>query len=114
MRRTVLPSFVLVATLFGSLALVHRTATASQEATPTGAECLTTTIEENKALVSQPYEAMAANDEAALVTLMAQDLEYYTPSKGERTGNPAGFSRVSGQTSRMRLSRSICCWQKGT
>jgi predicted ester cyclase len=91
MRRTVLPVLVLAATLFGSLALVHLTATAAQEATPAGAECPTTTVDENKALVSQLYEAIGANDEAAMAALMAADLEYYTPSKGEREGSPEGF-----------------------
>jgi predicted ester cyclase len=91
MRRTVLPVLVLAATLFGSLALVHLTATAAQEATPAGAECPTTTVDENKALVSQLYEALGANDEAAMAALMAAEVEYYTPSKGEREGSPEGF-----------------------
>jgi predicted ester cyclase len=91
MRRTVLPVLVLAATHFGSLALVHLTATAAQEATPAGAECPTTTVDENKALVSQLYEALGANDEAAMAALMAAEVEYYTPSKGEREGSPEGF-----------------------
>jgi predicted ester cyclase len=41
--------------------------------------------------VSQLYEAIGANDEAAMAALMAADLEYYTPSKGEREGSPEGF-----------------------
>ena len=32
-----------------------------------------------------------AADEAAMAALMAADLEYYTPSKGEREGSPEGF-----------------------
>jgi predicted ester cyclase len=48
-------------------------------------------VDENKALVSQLYEALGANDEAAMAALMAEDLEYYTPSKGEREGSPEGF-----------------------
>ncbi len=91
MRRTVLPVLVIVAALFGARALDRQPATAAQEATPAGAECPTTSVDENKALVSQLYEAIGANDEAAMAALMAADLEYYTPSKGERTGSPEGF-----------------------
>ena len=91
MRRTLLPVLVIVAALFGARALDRQPATAAQEATPAGAECPTTTVDENKALISQLYEAIGANDEAAMSALMAEDLEYYTPSKGERTGSPQGF-----------------------
>jgi predicted ester cyclase len=91
MRRTVLPVLVIVAALFGARALDRQPATAAQEATPAGAECPTTSVDENKALVSQLYEALGANDEAAMAALMAEDLEYYTPSKGEREGSPEGF-----------------------
>jgi predicted ester cyclase len=91
MRRTVLPVLVIVAALFGARALVHLPATAAQETTPAGADCPTTTVDENKALVNQLYEAIGANDEAAMAALMAADLEYYTPSKGEREGSPEGF-----------------------
>jgi predicted ester cyclase len=91
MRRTVLPVLVIVAALFGARALDRQPATAAQEATPAGAECPTTTVDENKALISQLYEALGANDEAAMAALMAADLEYYTPSKGEREGSPEGF-----------------------
>jgi predicted ester cyclase len=41
--------------------------------------------------VSQLYEAIGANDEAAMAALMAADVEYYTPSKGEREGSAEGF-----------------------
>ena len=91
MRRTVLPVLVLVTMLLGVFAVGRLPATAAQEATPAGAECPTTTVDENKALVSQLYEALGANDEAAMAALMAEDLEYYTPSKGEREGSPEGF-----------------------
>ena len=91
MRRIVLPVLVLVATILGAFAVGRLPATAAQEATPAGAECPTTTVDENKALVSQLYEAIGANDEAAMAALMAEDLEYYTPSKGEREGSPEGF-----------------------
>ena len=91
MRRTVLPVLVIVAALFGARTLDRQPATAAQEATPAGAECPTTSVDENKALVSQLYEALGANDEAATAALMAEDLEYYTPSKGEREGSPEGF-----------------------
>jgi predicted ester cyclase len=91
MRRTVLPNLVLVATFLGAFLVVRLPATAAQEATPAGGECPTTTVDENKALVSQLYEAIGANDEAAMAALMAADLEYYTPSKGEREGSPEGF-----------------------
>ncbi len=91
MRRTVLPVLVLVAMLLGAFLVVRLPATAAQEATPAGAECPTTSVDENKALVSQLYEALGANDEAAMAALMAEDLEYYTPSKGEREGSPEGF-----------------------
>ena len=91
MRRTLLPVLILVATFLGAFLVVRLPATAAQEATPAGGECPTTTIDENKALVSQLYEAIGANDEAAMAALMAADLEYYTPSKGEREGSPEGF-----------------------
>ena len=91
MRRTVLPVLVLVATILGAFAVGRLPATAAQEATPAGSECPTTTVDENKALVSQLYEAIGANDEAAMAALMAENLEYYTPSQGERTGSPEGF-----------------------
>ena len=91
MRRTVFPVLVLVTMLLGVFAVGRLPATAAQEATPAGAECPTTTVDENKALVSQLYEAIGANDEAALATLMAAEVEYYTPSQGERTGSPEGF-----------------------
>jgi predicted ester cyclase len=91
MRRTLLPVLVLVAMLLGAFLVVHRPATAAQEATPAAAECPTTTVDENKALISQLYEAIGANDEAAMAALMAAEVEYYTPSKGEREGSPEGF-----------------------
>jgi predicted ester cyclase len=91
MRRTVLPVLVLVAMLLGAFLVVRLPATAAQEATPAGAECPTTSVDENKALVSQLYEALGANDEAAMAALMAAEVEYYTPSKGEREGSPEGF-----------------------
>jgi len=91
MRRTLLAILVLVATFLGAFLAVRLPATAAQEATPAGAECPTTTVDENKALVNQFYEAIGANDEAAMAALMAADLEYYTPSKGEREGSPEGF-----------------------
>ena len=91
MRRTVFPILILVATCLGAFLVVRLPATAAQEATPAGAECPTTTVDENKALISQLYEAIGANDEAAMAALMAADLEYYTPSKGEREGSPEGF-----------------------
>jgi predicted ester cyclase len=91
MRRTLLPVLVLVATILGAFAVVRLPATTAQEATPAGAECPTTTVDENKALVSQLYEAIGANDEAAMAALMAAEVEYYTPSKGEREGSPEGF-----------------------
>src|SRR5918993_343002 len=91
MRRTLLSVLVLVATFLGAFLVVRLPATAAQEATPAGAECPTTTADENKALVSQLYEAIGANDEASMAALMAADLEYYTPSKGEREGSPEGL-----------------------
>src|ERR671912_1765808 len=91
MRRTVLPVLVLVTMLLGVFAAGRLPATTAQEATPAGAECPTTTVDENKALVSQLYEAIGANDEAAMAALMAAEVEYYTPSKGEREGSPEGF-----------------------
>jgi len=90
MRRTVLFILVLVATVLGTFLVVRLPAKSAQEVTPAGAECPTTTVDENKALVSQLFEAIGANDEAAMAALMAADLEYYTPSKGEREGSPEG------------------------
>ena len=91
MRRTLLSILVLVATILGAFSVVRLPATTAQEATPAGAECPTTTVDENKALVSQLYEAIGANDEAAMAALMAAEVEYYTPAKGEREGSPEGF-----------------------
>jgi predicted ester cyclase len=91
MRRTVIPVLVLVTTFLVAFLAVRLPVTAAQEATPAGAECPTTTVDENKALVNQFYEAIGVNDEAAMAALMAADLEYYTPSKGEREGSPEGF-----------------------
>ena len=91
MLRTVLPVLVIIAALFGPSALNRLPASVAQEATPAGAECPTTTADENKALVSQLYAAIGANDEAAMATLMAAEVEYYTPAKGTRTGSPEGF-----------------------
>jgi hypothetical protein len=75
MRRTLLPVLILVATFLGAFLVVRLPATTAQEATPAGAECPTTTVDENKALVSQLFEAIGANDEAAMAALMAADLE---------------------------------------
>jgi predicted ester cyclase len=91
MRRTALPVLVLVATFLGAFLVVRLPATAAQEATPAGTDCPTTTADENKTLVSQLYEAIGANDEAAMAGLMAAEVEYYTPAKGTRTGSPEGF-----------------------
>src|SRR5215211_5606196 len=90
MLRTVLPVLVIIAALFGPSALNRLPASVAQETTPAGADCPTTTVDENKALVNQLFEAIGANDEAAMAALMAADLEYYTPSKGEREGSPEG------------------------
>ena len=91
MRRTVLPVLVIVAALVGPSALDRLPASVAQEATPAGAECPTTTADENKALVSQLYEAIGANDEAAMAALMATEVQYYTPAGDTRTGSPEGF-----------------------
>ena len=91
MRRTLLPVLVLVATFLGAFLVGRLPATAAQEATPAGTECPTTSADENKALVSQLYAAIGANDEAAMAALMAAEVEYYTPSGDTRTGSPEGF-----------------------
>ena len=91
MRRTVLPVLVLVAALVGPSALNRLPASVAQESTPAGAECPTTTADENKALVSQLYEAIGANDEAAMAALMATDVGHNTPSGDTRTGSPEEF-----------------------
>jgi predicted ester cyclase len=87
MRRSMLPVVVLVALMLGVFTVIQRPLTAAQEATPAGAECPTTTVDENKALVSQIYETLDSGDSAALAALMAEELEFYTPSKGEREGS---------------------------
>ena len=91
MRRTLLPILVLVAMFLGALLVVRLPSTSAQEATPAGSACPTTTADENKALVSQLYEAIGANDEAAMAALMAAEVEYYTPAGDTRTGSPEGF-----------------------
>ena len=107
MRRTLLSILVLVATILGAFSVVRLPVTAAQEATPAGAECPTTTVDENKALISQLYEAIGANDEAAMAALMAVEVEYYTPSKGEREGSPEGFFQGQRANSPRRPSRLI-------
>ena len=91
MRRTVLPVLVVVATLLGAFLVGRLPATAAQEATPAGTECPTTTTDENKALVSQFYEALGANDEAPMTALMAADVEYHTPAEDRRPGSQGFF-----------------------
>ena len=91
MRRTVLPVLIIVAALFGARALDRLPATAAQEATPAGTECPTTSADENKALVSQLYAAIGANDEAAMAALMAADVGHNTPAGDTRTGSPEQF-----------------------
>jgi predicted ester cyclase len=91
MRRTLLPVLVLVATFLGAFLVGRLPATAAQEATPAGTECPTTSPEENKALVSQLYEAIGDNDEAAMAALMAADVGHNTPAGDTRTGSPEGF-----------------------
>ena len=91
MRRAVRPVLVLVAMLLGAFTVVYLPATAAQEATPAGAACPTTSVEENEALVSQLYDAINANDEPAMAALMAADLTHYTASRGERPGSPEEF-----------------------
>ncbi|MDF2758355.1 MAG: ester cyclase [Thermomicrobiales bacterium] len=91
MRRTLLPILVLVAMFLGAFLVVRLPVTAAQEATPAGTECPTTTADENKALVSQLYEALSANDEAAVATLMAADVGHNTPAGDTRTGSPEEF-----------------------
>jgi predicted ester cyclase len=91
MRRTVLPVLVIIAALFGPSALNRLPASVAQEATPAGAECPTTSADENKALVSQLYEAIGANDEAAMAALMDADVGHNTPAGDTRTGSPEEF-----------------------
>jgi predicted ester cyclase len=93
MRRILLPvvSISVIVTLLGAFTAMYLPATAAQEATPAGAECPTTTVDENKDLVSQVYEAIDSGDEAALAGLMADEVEFYTPSKGEREGSLANI-----------------------
>lgn len=91
MPRAVCPVLVLAAMLLSVFTVVDLPVTAAQEATPAGAECPTTSVEENEALVSQLYDAINANDEPAMAALMADDLTHYTPARGERPGSPDEF-----------------------
>ena len=91
MRRAVRPVLVIVGMLFCAFTVVYLPATAAQEATPAGAACPTTSVEENEALVSQLYDAINASDEPAMAALMAADLTHYTPAQGERPGSPEEF-----------------------
>ena len=91
MRRTVLSVVVLAAVLLSAMAIERSSLAAAQDATPAGADCPTTTTDENKDLVNQLYEALGADDDQALSGLMASELEYYTPAKGERQGNATGL-----------------------
>ena len=92
MKRSSISGLALVATLLASVAVTHPLAIA-QEASPAAGECAASTPEENTALVNQVYEAIGAGDDDALAGLMSEDLEYYTPSKGEREGNLADVFR---------------------
>jgi ketosteroid isomerase-like protein len=47
----------------------------SRESTAAGSEYPTMTADEDKALVSQLYAAIGANDEAAMAALMATEVE---------------------------------------
>lgn len=91
MRRSVRPVLVLVAMILGAFTVVYQPATAAQEATPAGAACPTTSVEENEALVRQLYDAINANDEPAMAAVMAAELTHYTAARGERPGNPEEF-----------------------
>jgi predicted ester cyclase len=93
MRRTTIPMLVLVVTLLASLALVRPPVSIAQDATPAGEDCPTTSAEENKALVTQLFDALGAGDDATLDTLMADAVERYTQSGGEQEGDSAGFLR---------------------
>lgn len=91
MRRIVRSVVVLLAVLLGASTVAYLPTIAAQEATPDGAACPTTSVEENEALVGQLYDALNANDEPAMAELMAADLTHYTPSRGERPGSPDEF-----------------------
>ncbi len=94
MRQRVRPALVLVALLLGAFTVVYLPATAAQEATPAGAACPTTSVEENKALVTRFLEAVTSGDDAAVSDLTEEDLTYHTHTKGERQGDADGFLRA--------------------
>lgn len=91
MSRAFVPVFVLIALLFSSLAFGLQPTATAQEATPAGTEeCAATSPEENKALVTQFYEAIGSG---SVAELMADDHVYYHPSGDETTeGGAAGWA----------------------
>jgi predicted ester cyclase len=91
MRRTVIPVVVFVAVLLGVFTVQRGSIVAAQDATPAAADCPTTTVDENKALVTQLYEALGSGNDQALTGLMAENLEFYTAGGGEREGSSAGL-----------------------
>ncbi len=93
MRRSAILVFVLVATLFGSLALLSQPLSAMQEATPAAAECAALSPEDNKQIVSQFVDAVHSGDDAAAAALTAEGITLNSHSKGKREGDAGGFLR---------------------
>ena len=81
MSRAYVATLVLGAMVLGPLAIGSLPAMAAQESTPAaGAECVATTPEENRAVVTQFYEAIDGGNVGELVT---DDFVFHHPSEGE-------------------------------
>jgi hypothetical protein len=94
MPRFVAPVIVTIAMLLASLAFAGQTV-AAQDATPTGGEeCPTTPPEENEALISTFYDAVASGDDATLASLMAPDHVFHGPA-GEPSSEPGSEDTVN-------------------
>src|SRR4051794_36026063 len=82
-RRLVLLSALTV----GLLVPVPLARVAAQEATP-AADCPVTTPEENKAIVTQWFDALGSGNAEAVAALAADDIVYHdaSPAEPEQTG----------------------------
>src|SRR4051794_29634801 len=84
---------MLGALTFGLLAPVPLARVAAQEATPM-AECPVTTPEENKALVTQWFDALGSGNAEGVAALAADDIVYHdaSPQEPEQTGGAGDWA----------------------
>jgi len=84
---------VLGALTFGLLVPMSLVRVAAQEATP-AAECPATTPEENKALVTQWFDALGSGNAEGVAALAADDILYHdaAPEQPEQTGGAGDWA----------------------